>query len=51
MNITDLLYGMIIRSSALAMKAPASLLGMIRMRAYLILIKKSTPKKTRRKAD
>jgi hypothetical protein len=40
MNISDLLYGKIIRSSALAMKAPASLLGMIRMRAYLILITK-----------
>ena len=40
MNISDLLYGMIIQSSSLAMKAPASLLGMIRMRAYLILITK-----------
>jgi hypothetical protein len=38
MNISDLLYRMIIRSSALAMKAPASLLEMIRMRVHLILI-------------
>ena len=34
MNISDLLYGMITRSSALAMKAPASLLGMIRTRLF-----------------
>ena len=38
MAISALPYEMIIWSSALAMKVQASLLGMIRMRAYLILI-------------